>query len=135
MLGSHYRFLSIASQGHRQKGISQIDTCLQKQLLENYLRAVPDEFIMEKEILEIFICDKILKNKETDQRKCIRSIDKSLREVEHVLLHRQVSHRPSSHAATFFALADSLRFADDFPNLLSKINSVNPALGYQRQLQ
>ena len=52
MLGSHYRFLSIASKSHRQKGRSQIDTCVQKQLLENYLRAVPDELNMEKRYLK-----------------------------------------------------------------------------------
>ena len=37
MLGSHYRFLSIYSKSHRQKGRSGVDTCLQKLVLENYL--------------------------------------------------------------------------------------------------
>ena len=49
--------------------------------------------------------------------KFYRSVDKNLREVERVLLHRQVSHRLSSNAASLFALADILRFVDDFPNL------------------
>ena len=48
MLGSHYRFLSIGSKIHRQKGRNRVDTCLQKQLLENYLCAVPDKLNMEK---------------------------------------------------------------------------------------
>ena len=55
MLGSHYRFLSIDSKSLRQKGRSRVDTCLRKQVPENYLRAVPDEVNMEKEILETFI--------------------------------------------------------------------------------
>ena len=55
MLGSHYRFLYIDSKSNRQKGRCRVDTCLQKQLLENYLRAVPDEVNMEKEMLETFI--------------------------------------------------------------------------------
>jgi len=53
-LGSHYRFSSIDSKSHRQKGRSRVDTCLQKQVFENYLRAVPDEVNMEKEMLETF---------------------------------------------------------------------------------
>ena len=46
-----------------------------------------------------------------------RSIDKNLREVEHVLLHRQASHRLCSHAAPLLARADILRFVDERPNL------------------
>ena len=56
MLGSHYRFLPTGSESHRQKGRSRIDTCLQKLVLDNYLRAVSDELNMEKEMLETFIC-------------------------------------------------------------------------------
>ena len=52
MLDSHHRFLSIDSNSHRKKGRSRIDTCLLKQVLENYLRAVPDELNIEKEMLE-----------------------------------------------------------------------------------
>ena len=36
--------------------------------------------------------------------KLYRSIDKSPRAVEHILLHRQANHRLSSHAASLFAL-------------------------------
>ena len=46
--------------------------------------------------------------------KFYRSVDKNLGEVEHVLFHRQVSHRFYSNAASLFALADILRFVDDF---------------------
>ena len=56
MLGSHYRFLSIDSKIHQQKGRSRVDTCLQRIVLENYLCPVPDELNMEKEMLETFIC-------------------------------------------------------------------------------
>ena len=55
MLGSHYRFLSIDAKRHRQKGRSRLDTCLQKLVSENYLRAVLDEVSMEKEMPETFI--------------------------------------------------------------------------------
>ena len=55
ILGSHCRSLSIDSKSHRKKGRGRIDTCLQKQVLENYLRAAPDEVNMEKEMLETFI--------------------------------------------------------------------------------
>ena len=55
MLGSHCRFLSIDSKSHRKKGGSRVDACLQKLVLENYLRAVPDEVNMEQEMLEAFI--------------------------------------------------------------------------------
>ena len=56
MLGSHHRFLSIDSKSHRHKGRSRIDICLRKLVLEKYLRVVPDELNMEKEMLETFIC-------------------------------------------------------------------------------
>ena len=56
MLGSHCRFLSIDSKSHRRKLKSRIDTCLQEQVLENYLRAVPDELNVRKEMLEALIC-------------------------------------------------------------------------------
>ena len=56
MLGSHYRFLSIDSKSHRQEGRTRKDTCLQKLVLENYLRVVSDELNMGKEMLETFIC-------------------------------------------------------------------------------
>ena len=57
MPGSHYRFLTIDSQSHQQKGRSWIEICLKKIVLGNYLSAVPYELNMEKEMLEIFICD------------------------------------------------------------------------------
>jgi len=56
MLGSHYKLLLIDAESHRQNGRSRIDTCLLKLVLENYLRAVPDELNMEKDTLESFIC-------------------------------------------------------------------------------
>ena len=56
MLGSHCRFLSIDSKSHRRKFKSRIDTCLQEQVLENYLHAVPDELNVRKEMLEALIC-------------------------------------------------------------------------------
>ena len=55
MLGSHCRIFSIDSKSHREKGRSRVDACLQKLVLANYLRAVPDEVNMEKEMLETFI--------------------------------------------------------------------------------
>ena len=55
MLGSHYGILSIDSKSHRQKGRSRVDACLQKLVLQNYLRAVTDEVNIEKEMLETFI--------------------------------------------------------------------------------
>ena len=63
-----------------------------------------------------------------------RSIDKNLREVEHVLLNRQASHRFCSHAAPLFARADILRFVDERPSLqCEEVYSVNPALEFRRR--
>ena len=66
MLGSHYRFLSIDSKSHRQKGRSRVDTCVQKTSVGKLFYAVPDELNMEKEMCEAFIYALILKNKEKD---------------------------------------------------------------------
>ena len=55
MLGSHCRIISVDSKSHQQKGRGLVDTRLQKHLLENYMRAVPDEVNIEKEMLETFI--------------------------------------------------------------------------------
>ena len=55
MLGSNYRFMSIDSKSHRKIGRSRVDSYLQKQVLENYLRALPNEVNIEKEMPETFI--------------------------------------------------------------------------------
>ena len=52
MLSPHCRFMSIDSKIHRQKGRIQVNTCLRKLVLGNYLRTVSDEVNMEKEMLE-----------------------------------------------------------------------------------
>ena len=49
-----------------------------------------------------------------------RSIDKNLREVDHVLLHRQVSHRLCSQAAPLLARAGILCLVDEHSNLQTK---------------
>ena len=69
MLCSRYIFLFIDSENHRQKGKSRIGIYLQKLGCENNLRAVPDGWSTEKDMLETLFCAYIMKNKETDQRK------------------------------------------------------------------
>ena len=44
-------------------------------------------------------------------------IDKSLLEVEHVLLHRQVGRRLCSHTVSLLAHADIPRFFAEIPKL------------------
>ena len=59
-----------------------------------------------------------------------RSVDKNLRDVEHVLLHQQVIHRLSSNRAYFFALADILRFVDDFSESIDENLQCEPSITF-----
>ena len=109
MLGSHYGFLPIDSKSHRQKGRSRVDTCLQKLVLENNLRGTWWSKHGKRDAWNIYLCLDIEKyGKRPTKMKFYKSIDKNLREVEHVLFHRQVSHRLSS---TFIVFVCACRYS------------------------